>query len=201
MGQRRGVGLHILLGDDVAVARHIGAGAAAEPAARLAHRRGARGLAGAVGIALAEQRLDHITDVGLEALAGFLEALLVEEHVVPLARGKFVRGIDFPVEQRHHRLEREARSEIGHAKTRHAHHLVGMVAGEVPHHGAASGVANPHGPLAAKQGQQLKHVGDDLLLREIVMARIGARPSVAVHVGRDATEAKGCERRQLMPPR
>ena len=41
---------------------------------------------------------------------------------------------------------------------------------------------------------------DDLLLREVLVARVGARAAVAAHVGRDAAEAQRGEDRQLVPP-
>jgi hypothetical protein len=62
-------------------------------------------------------------------------------------------------------------------------------------------MADPHRLLATHRGKQFEHVGNDLLLREILVARVGARPAVAAHVGRDAAEAERGQRRKLMPPR
>ena len=68
--QRRDVGLHVLLGD---ARRHRAAGRAQAPPPNqppaLRTAAVARRLADAVGIALAEQRLHDVADVGLEAAA------------------------------------------------------------------------------------------------------------------------------------
>jgi hypothetical protein len=79
-----------------------------------------------------------------------------------------------------------------------------MMRGHVPHYRAAPVVADPHGAIlsmgAAERAQQFQHVLDDQLLGKILVARVGAGAAIAAHVGRDAAEAKGCHRRQLVPP-
>ena len=129
----------------------------------------ARGLADRVGIALAEQRLHHVADVGLEALARLVETLLVKALVIPLPRRILGFGVDAAVDQWHDGFEREACREIRHAQAGDADGLFRMVRRHVPHDGAAPVVADPHGALAAERHQQLQHVGDDRLLREILL--------------------------------
>ena len=63
-----------------------------------------------------------------------------------------------------------------------------MVRRHVPRHGTAPVVADPHGALATERRQQLQNVGDDQLLREILVATVAARPAIAAHVGCDAAK-------------
>jgi hypothetical protein len=196
-----GIGFQILLGDHIAVARHVGAGAAAEPATRLAHARGRGRLAEAPRIALAEHRLHRIADIDLEVCASLVEILLIEEVIVPLAGGIEVGGINRAVDQRQPVLDGEACGDVGHAEARHAHRLLRMMRSDVPHHGAAPVVADPGGAIAAERRQQLEHVLDDRLLGEILVTAISARAAVAPHVRRDTAKAEGSESRKLVSPR
>ena len=135
-------------------------GQARRPTSRrsCAPTRCARACRRASGLPLRNSAFTDVADVGLEALAGLVEALLVEELVVPLAGRILGLGIDRAVDQRHHGVQREARREIGHAEARHADRLVGMMRGHVPDHRAAPVVADPHRLVAAERGQQLEHV-------------------------------------------
>ena len=200
MLQRRGVSLEILFGDHVAVARHVGAGPAAEPAAGLAHAGGRRRLADFRRIALAEQHLHEVADVRLEVGLRLVEALLVEQVIIPLTDGVEIFGVDRAVDQRQPLVDRRAAGEIGHAEARHANCPVGMVGGDVPDHGAAPVMADPYGLVAAERREQLHHVGHDLFLGEVLVARVGAGSAIAAHVGRDTAEAERREGRQLVPP-
>src|SRR5262249_347116 len=97
--QRRRVGLEVLLADNVRIVRQVGVWWAAEPAAGLAHGSRARGFALAIGVALAEQRLDDVARIGVEGRARAIEALLVEAYVVPLAHRILGLGVGLALDQ------------------------------------------------------------------------------------------------------
>ena len=143
----------------------------AEPAALVAHDGGARRLSLALGVPLPEQGRDGVAHVGLEGRARLVEALLVEELIVPLPNRVLGLRVDRAIDQGDQGLRGEPFGEVRHAEVGHAEAALRMMAGEAPHDGAAPVVADPDRPVAAEGVEQLEHVLHALLERVVRVAR------------------------------
>ena len=109
--------------------------------------------------------------------------------IVPLRRGKVVGGINGPVGQRNDGLDRKTVRDVGHAEICHPMTELGMVLGDRPDDRRSPVVADPDRLLGPKRTEELDHVGDDLLERIVLVARIDARAPIAAHVGRNRAKA------------
>ena len=133
-----------------------------------------------------QRALDVLLQLGL-GHAGLLEVLQVEVGDAELLQRR--QEVDI------------ARRRVGHAHAAHRGEEIGPPQRSMPGDRRAPVVTDDHGLGLAERLDQLDHVADQVEQRVGVdrLGRLGA--AVAAHVGRDAAEAGGADRLELMPPR